>query len=137
MKTHHSLLFALLVMSAPSVAAQETPAEWWTGFFHRQAKSLSIDEKGAHFVTRKDGRKFVLGDPDDPEVLRNHQFSFNFTVSEPGDVFFCPDQHGIDRFDVVRIDPKKLVLHVRSRHYLRGEMKESEGELELAPFSSN
>ena len=133
------LLFALLVMSALSVAgdkSQETPAERWTGFFHRQAKSLSIDEKGAHFVTRKDGRKFVLGDPDDPEVLRNHHFSFDFTVSKPGDVFFCPDHHGLDRFDVVRIDPKKLILHFRSRYYLRGERKDSEGEFELAPFAS-
>jgi hypothetical protein len=126
-------------MSAPSVAAdksQETPAEWWTGFFHRQAKSLSIDERGARFVTRKDGRKFVLGDPDNPEVLRNSHFSFDFRVSKPGDVFYSPDQHGIDRFDVVRIDPKNLVLHFRSRYDLRGERKESEGEFQLAPFSS-
>ena len=138
-RCHHALLFALLAISAPSVAAdksQEAPAEWWTGFFHHNAKSLSIDEKGAHFVTRKDGRKFALGDPNNPEVLRNHNFSFDFTVSKPGDVFFCPDQHGIDRFDVVRIDPKGLVLHFRSRYYLRGERKESEGEFELAPFSS-
>jgi len=126
-------------MSAPSVAAerpQETPAERWTGFFHRQAKSLSLDEQGAHFVTRKDGRKFVLGDPDNPEVLRNHHFSFDFTVSKPGDVFFCPDHHGIDRFEVVRIDPKTVVLRFRSRHNLAGERQESEGEFELAPFSS-
>src|SRR5262245_10791054 len=139
MKTRHALSLALLLLSAPSVAvdsAQATPAERWTEFFHRQLKSLSIDEKGAHFVTRKDGRKFVLGDPDNAEVLRNHQFSFDFTVSKPGDVFFSPDHHGIDRFDVVRIDRTRLVLHFRSRYKLRGEGKESEGEFELAPFSN-
>src|SRR5215831_5863155 len=139
MKTHYALLFASLLASAPSFAVDqppEAPAESWVGFFHRQVKLLSIDAKGAHFVTRQDGRKFVLGNPDNAEVLRNYRFSFDFTVSKSGDVFFSPDQHGIDRFAVVRIDPKRLVLHFRSRYDLRGERKESEGEFELAPFSS-
>jgi hypothetical protein len=111
-------------------------------FFHVAALSLQIEAKGAHFVTRKDGPKFVNADLRDHEAVANKilPFEFDFTISHVGQVFSSPDHHGMRIFRAKQIMPNALVLEYESsfdhRSFSKNLITIDTGELTLHSFNN-
>ena len=113
--------------------------DWLVGFFKGSVLSLSIDENGAHFQTRRDGAKFRLGDPKKRDEM-DGGWKFQFTLAKAGEVFYSPDKHGMRIFTVKRITDDSLLLEYLTRFDHRSFGKEliteDTGQIELHPFGN-